>query len=435
MWGFETDPDYQADLDWADDFVRNEVEPVDMLIEHAWDVTDPLRNALIKPLQAVVQDHKLWACHLGPELGGPGYGQLKLALLNEVLGRSHSAPVVFGTQAPDSGNAEILAHFGTPELKERYLEPLLTGEIMSCYSMTEPRGGSDPTGFTTRAVPDGDQWVINGEKWFSSHARFSAFLIVMAVTDQDAKPHQRASMFVVPADTPGIEIVRNVGVWGHDESEGTHAYIRYHDVRIPKDHLLGERGAGFAVAQTRLGGGRIHHAMRTVGLVKASLEMMAERVVSRQTKGVRLADLQLVQEQLADSWIQLEQFRLLVLQTAWKIDKYNDYRKVIKDISAVKAAMPKVLLDVAGRAIQIHGSLGISKEMPFGKWVMESYHMGLADGATELHKMQVAKQLVRDIQPNPDLFPSGHLPRRLAAAEEKYATVLAGLEHGSGVQK
>src|SRR6185437_13431483 len=181
-----------------------------------------------RPLQDVVREHKLWGCHLGPELGGPGYGQLKLALLNEILGRSHSAPVVFGCQAPDSGNAEILAHYGTSELKERYLEPLIAGEVMSAYSMTEPRGGSDPTGFVTQAVPDGDDWVIDGEKWFSSHARFSEFLVVMAVTDPGAAPHARASMFIVPSDTPGIEIVRNVGVWGHDEAEGTHAYIRYH---------------------------------------------------------------------------------------------------------------------------------------------------------------------------------------------------------------
>jgi acyl-CoA dehydrogenase len=231
-------------------------------------------------------------------------------------------------------------------------------------------------------------------------------------------------MFVVPTETPGVEIVRNVGVWAHPEAEGTHAYVRYHGVRIPADHLLGERGQGFAVAQTRLGGGRIHHAMRTVGLVRAALEMMLERALSRETRGGRLADLQLVQELIADSWIQLEQFRLLVMQTAWKIDKYNDYRKVVLDISAVKAAMPKVLLDVAGRAIQVHGSLGVSTEMPFGQWVLESFHMGLADGATELHKIQVAKQLLRGRRANPDLFPSGHLPARAAAARAKYAAVL-----------
>ncbi|PWD41620.1 acyl-CoA dehydrogenase [Gordonia paraffinivorans] len=424
-WGFETDPDYQKDLDWVEEFVRDEVEPVDRVISHAWDVRDPKRNALIKPLQEQVRERKLWACHLGPELGGPGYGQLKLALLNEILGRTHSGPVVFGCQAPDSGNAEILAHYGTPELKQRYLEPLIENEIVSAYSMTEPQGGSDPTAFVTRAELDGDHWVINGEKWFSSHANFASFLIVMAVTDPDADRHHRSSMFVVPADTPGIEIVRNVGVAGHEAIGDTHAYVRYADVRIPADHILGERGQGFAVAQTRLGGGRIHHAMRTVGLVRESLNMMIERAVSRKSGKGTLADRQLVQEMLADSWIQLEQFRLLVLQTAWKIDRYKDYRKVIADISAVKAAMPKVLLDVAGRAVQLHGSLGISTEMPFGSWVMESFHMGLADGATEIHKVQLAKQLLKNATPAPGLFPTRHLPALEAEAEAKFADLFA----------
>ncbi|MEO9327851.1 acyl-CoA dehydrogenase family protein [Gordonia aurantiaca] len=424
-WGFETDPDYQKELDWVEEFVRTEVEPVDRVIDHAWDVRDPKRNALIKPLQAQVRERKLWACHLGPELGGPGYGQLKLALLNEILGRTHSGPVVFGCQAPDSGNAEILAHYGTPELKKRYLEPLIENEIVSAYSMTEPQGGSDPTAFVTRAELDGDHWVINGEKWFSSHANFASFLIVMAVTDPDADRHHRSSMFVVPADTPGVEIVRNVGVSGHEAIGDTHAYVRYTDVRIPADHILGERGQGFAVAQTRLGGGRIHHAMRTVGLVRESLDMMIERAVSRKSGGGTLADRQLVQEMLADSWIQLEQFRLLVLQTAWKIDRFKDYRKVIADISAVKAAMPKVLLDVAGRAVQLHGSLGISTEMPFGSWVMESFHMGLADGATEIHKVQLAKQLLKNATPAPGLFPTRHLPALEAEAEARFADLLA----------
>jgi acyl-CoA dehydrogenase len=428
VWGFETDEEYQKQLDWVDEFVRQEVEPVDHVIKHAWDVRDPVRNRLIKPLQQQVRDHGLWACHLGPELGGPGYGQLKLALLNEILGRSHSAPVVFGCQAPDSGNAEILAHYGTPELKERYLKPLLANEIVSCYSMTEPAGGSDPTAFVTRAELDGDEWVINGEKWFSSHASFASFYLTMAVTDPDAARHDRASMFVVPADTPGINIVRDVGVWGHDQAEGHHAYIRYEDVRIPRDHLLGELGRGFAVAQTRLGGGRIHHAMRTVGLVKASLDMMLERAVSRRSGTGTLADRQLVQELIADSWIQLQQFRLLVLQTAWKIDRYQDYRKVIVDISAVKAAMPKVLLDVVGRAIQLHGSLGISTEMPFGKWAMESYHLGLADGATELHKVAVARQLLKGAEPAPGLFPTAHLVAAREAARARFADELAEQE-------
>ena len=425
MWDFETDPAFQVELDWIDSFVRNEVEPVDRIVRHAWNVADPVRNRLIKPLQQQVQARGLWACHLGPNLGGPGYGQVKLALMNEILGRSHSAPVVFGCQAPDSGNGEILAHFGTDFLKETYLAPLLRNEIVSAYSMTEPAGGSDPTGFVCKAELDGDEWVINGEKWFSSHANFASFLIVMAVTEPDEDRHRRLSMFVVPANTPGVEIIRNVGVYGHREDEGTHSYIRYTNVRVPTDHMLGGRGDGFVVAQTRLGGGRIHHAMRTVGLVKEALAMMCERVLSRSTQGEVLARKQLVQAMIADSWIQLEQFRLLVLRTAWKIDRYNDYLKVRADISAVKAAMPAVLHDIASRALQLHGSLGISHEMPLAAMVIESFHMGLADGATEVHKVTLARQILKDHKGTTDLFPTRHLPRLTAEARERFAGVLA----------
>ena len=424
-WDFDTDPDYQELLDWADTFVREEVEPVDRVVRHAWDVSDPLRNALIKPLQDQVRGKGLWACHLGPELGGPGFGQLKLALLNEILGRTHSGPVVFGCHAPDSGNSEILAHYGTPELKERYLRPLLDNEIVSAYSMTEPQGGSDPTSFVTRAERDGDEWVINGEKWFSSHANFASFLIVVAVTDHEEAAHRRLSTFVVPIDTPGVEILRNVGIYGHDPDHGTHPYVRYTDVRIPADHILGGVGDGFAVAQTRLGGGRIHHAMRTVGLVRQALDMMCERALSRTTKGETLARKQLVQAMIADSWLQLEQLRLFVLRTAWRIDKEQDYQKVRADISGVKAVMPKVLHDVASNALQIHGSLGVTGEMPFASMVLESFHMGLADGPTEIHKTLVARQLLKQYQPAPDLFPSGHIPRLEGRARQRFADVLA----------
>jgi acyl-CoA dehydrogenase len=424
-WDFETDRDFQTKLDWAEEFVRNEVQPLDYLIEHGFDMADPLRQALIPPLQDRVRERGLWACHLGPELGGPGYGQLKLALLNEVLGRSPWAPIVFGCHAPDSGNAEILAHYGTAALKQRYLEPLLSNQVVSAFSMTEPRGGSDPTQFTCEARLDGHEWVINGEKWFTSHARFAAFLILLAVTDPDAEPHRRMSMFVVPSDTPGVTIVRNVGMAGFAESEGTHAYIRYENARIPTDHILGQRGDGFAVAQTRLGGGRIHHAMRTVGQVRYAFDMLCERALSRFTDGTQLARKQAVEHFVAESWIQIEQFRLLVLQTAWKIDKFNDYRKVRADISAVKAAMPAVLHDVAARALQIHGSLGASDEMPFGQMIMNSFQMGLVDGATEIHKSTLARQVLRRYEGTDELFPTQHLPRLREAARAKYADTLA----------
>jgi acyl-CoA dehydrogenase len=419
-WDFETDPEFQEKLDWVEEFVGAEVEPLDMVVEHAWNMADPLRQKLVPPLQAQVKERGLWAAHLGPHLGGAGYGQVKLALLNEILGRTHSGPIVFGCGAPDSGNTEILAHYGSEELKRRYLLPLIDNQIVSAFSMTEPQGGSDPTQFRTTAVLDGDSWVINGAKWFSSHANFAAFLVVLAVTDPDAAPHRRMSMFIVPADTPGVEIIRNVPLYGHGPSGATHSYIKYDGVRIPADHLLGERGGGFVVAQTRLGGGRIHHAMRTVGLVKNAFAMMCERALSRTTKGEPLANKQLIQELIADSWIEIEQFRLLVLRTAWRIDKYNDYLKVRADISAVKAAMPTVLRNVAGRALQIHGSLGVSDEMPFGSMVMESYQMGLVDGATEVHKTTVARQVLRNYAPTSDLFPTRHLPRLREQAQAKY---------------
>src|SRR3984885_14600049 len=360
-WDFETEPEFQQKLDWADAFVRENVEPLDLIWPHLafTPPTETIRK-VIDPLKQAVREQGLWATHLGPELGGQGHGAVRLCLLNEILGRSSWAPVIFGCQAPDTGNAEILAHYGTPEQKDRYLRPLLAGELFSCYSMTEPDGGSDPTRFTTRAVRDGGDWVLNGSKYFSSNARTAAFFIVMAVTNPDASPHERMSMFLVPAQTPGIEIVRDVGLGGEPLGQGAHALIRYRDVRVPVDALLGGENQAFAIAQTRLGGGRIHHAMRTIGLARKALDMMCERALSRETQGSRLADKQFVQGYIADSYAQLTQFRLFVLYTAWTIDKYKDYRKVRKDIATVKVVMPGVLHDIAQRALQVHGALGAS---------------------------------------------------------------------------
>ena len=423
-WDFETEPEFQRELDWMDDFVREEVEPLDLLFEHPYDKRDRRAMAVVRPLQQQVRERGLWACHLGPELGGLGYGQVKLGLMNEILGRSFWAPTIFGCQAPDSGNAEILAHYGSEEQKKRYLQPLLDGEISSCYSMTEPHAGADPTLFTTRAVRDGDDWVINGEKWFSSNARWASFLIVMAVTDPDVSPYEGMSMLIVPADTPGVEILRNVGIGNEPEGEGGHAHIRYENVRVSNDHMLGKPGSAFVIAQTRLGGGRIHHAMRTVGQLKRCFDMMCERALSRETRDGRLADYQLVQDKIADSYIEIEQFRLLVLRTAWLIDRHNDYRKTRKDIAAIKVAMPKVYHDVVQRAMQIHGALGISNEMPFSSMMVGAQVMAIADGPTEVHKVTIAKQVLRDHRAHPGLFPSAHLPTRRAAARERYASLL-----------
>jgi acyl-CoA dehydrogenase len=423
-WDFETDPSFQQDLDWISDFVHSEIEPLDHVIEHPYDLDDPVRSRLIPPLQKIVRERKLWACHLGSDLGGPGYGQVKLALMNEILGQARCAPITFGCQAPDSGNAEILAHYGTEEQKARFLHPLLENEIVSCFSMTEPQGGADPKVFTTTATEDGDEWVINGHKWFSSNARFASFFITMAVTDPDNPPYQKMSMFLVPAETPGINIIRNVALGYQRPEDGTHAYIHYDDVRVPKENMLGPRGGAFVVAQTRLGGGRIHHAMRTVGQVRRAFDMMCERAVSRFTQGEMLGRKQMVQDMIAQSWIDIESFRLLVLQTAWKIDRYKDYKRVRKDISAVKAAMPRVFHDVAARALQIHGSLGVSNEMPFAKMVIESFHMGLADGPTEVHKATLARLVLSETKPTGGVFPTGHLPTGRDEAIARFADLL-----------
>jgi acyl-CoA dehydrogenase len=431
-WDFETEPEYQAQLDWADAFVREEVEPLDLL----WDglqfvpPDDNLRR-VIDPLKEEVRKHGLWATHLGPELGGKGHGQLKLSLLNEILGRSSWAPIIFGCQAPDTGNAEILAHYGTAEQKARYLRPLLDGEIFSCYSMTEPHAGADPTMFETRAVKDGDEWVINGWKYFSSNAKTAEFLIVMAVTNPDVSPYQGMSMFLVPTNTPGVNIERNVGLWGEELNQGFHALIHYDNVRVPQDAVLGGEGQAFAIAQTRLGGGRIHHAMRTIGQAKRALDMMCERALSRKTQGTVLADKQFVQGYIADSYAQLMQFRLFVLYTAWSIDKYNDYRKVRKDIAAIKVLMPGVLSDIGQRTIQVHGALGVSNDLPLQNLLMGASILAIADGPTEVHKVTVARQVLRDYKPSDDIWPSQYLPKRIDAAKAKYAEYL---EHAVGNQ-
>jgi len=424
-WDFSTEPEFQAKLDWMDAFVREEVEPLDLLwgdrTFHPLD--DPLR-AIVDPLKQQVRDHKLWACHLGPELGGEGYGQLKLSLMNEILGRSRWAPIIFGCQAPDTGNAEIIAHYGTDEQKERYLRPLLDGEIFSSYSMTEPQGGSDPTRFTTRARKDGDEWVIDGWKFFSSNARTAAFLIVMAVTDPDVSAYQGMSMFLVPTDTPGVDIVRNVGLMGEHFGaghEGMHALIHYDEARVAADSLLGGEGQAFAIAQTRLGGGRIHHAMRTVGICQKALDMMCERALSRQTQGSLLAEKQSVQNYIADSYAQLMQFRLFVLHVAWEIDRYHDYRKVRHNIAAIKVLTPQVLHDIVQRSIQVHGALGVSNEMPLGGYWMQVPIMALVDGPSEVHRVTVARQVLKRYEAAPGAWPTEHLPAKLDAARKKFA--------------
>ena len=426
---FSVEPEFQTKLDWMDRFVAEEVEPLDLYFRDTvspFDRTNVTANALVRPLQRQAQEQDLWACHLGPELGGPGYGQVRLALMNEILGRSLWGQVVFGCQAPDSGNAEILAHYGTEEQRERYLKPLLAGEISSTYSMTEPQGGSDPNYFTCRAVRDGDEWVITGEKWFASNFRYSTFLIVMVITNPDVPVYRGSSMVLVPSDAEGLEVVTDVGLGSEPLGEGDHPHLRFNDVRVPAENLLGEEGSGFKIAQTRLGGGRVHHAMRSVGTAQRALDMMCERVLSRETKGSLIAEKQAIQHWIADSWVQIQQFRLQVLHCAWMIDTVGDYAKIRQHIAGVKVATPRVLIDVVYRAMHAHGSLGVSNLMPLAGMWMSGPIMGIADGPTEVHKDTIAKQVLKGYKPHDGLYPSMHLPTRIEAAR---AHIEARLEH------
>jgi len=404
MWSFQTEPEFQKELDWINEFVREEVMPLDLVIGSAANIHDPLFQKLVRPLQAQVKERGLWACHLGPELGGKGYGQLKLALMNEILGQSRFGPIVFGVQAPDTGNSEILAHYGTEDQKRKYLDPLLANEIMSAFAMTEPQGGADPLQIASTAVRDGDEWVINGEKWYISNAHYASFFIVMVETNPEAEnPYARQSMFIVPADTPGIEFIHDYGYLS--EHAPDHPHMRFNNVRVPADHLLGGEGEGFVVAQVRLGGGRLHHAMRSLAEATKCLNMTCERVRSRSTKGRPLWTFQSVQDKIADAWIQLRQFRLLILETAWLADQTHDWKATRMQVSAVKVLMPKVLNDIASMALHLHGSLGLSDEAPFSAHVMNSFMVGLADGSTEVHKGVVARDFLKTFEPCEEMFP------------------------------
>jgi acyl-CoA dehydrogenase len=426
MADFSIDPEFQEQLDWIREFVEENVEPLDLAFQGedtTYDKSGAFYAEAIRPLQQVVKDKGLWSCHLTPEYGGQGYGQVRLAYMNEILGRSQFAPTVFGTQAPDSGNAEIIAHYGTPEQKERYLQPLLDGHISSCYSMTEPQGGADPKVFRTRAVRDGDEWVIDGEKWFSSSLRYASFIVVMAVTDPDVPIYKGASMFLVPTDTPGLEVVRNVGVGEEPEGHGSHAYVRYDSVRVPSENLLGGEGQAFTIAQTRLGGGRLHHAMRTVGAVGRCLDMLCERALSRTTQGELLAKKQMTQEKVADAWIELLQFRLQVLHASWCVDQVGGHA-ARREIAAVKAVTPRVYRDAVLRTMQLHGALGVSNEMPLARMLTAAVTMGIADGPTEVHKITVAREVLKEHSPAPGDWPSEHLPERRAAARAEWSDLL-----------
>src|SRR5439155_17090527 len=291
-----------------------------------------LTPAQWKPVKTYRQDQVkaqgLWGAFLDPALGGPGFGQLKLALMSEIMGRCMISMTIFGTQAPDSGNMELLAHGANDEQRKKWLEPNLRGKISSCFSLTEPFvAGADPTPILTTAVRDGDEWVLNGHKWFATNGSVADIILVFAETDPEMRPHKHASIFVVEAGTPGMDIVRDIPTMSHPDvvfgQPGNHAEIVFRDCRVPNANLIGNPGDGFVLAQKRLGGGRIHHAMRWIGQGQRSLEIMCERAVSRESHGKLLAQHQMIQDYVAQSHTDLEAARLLTYRTAWKMDKHG----------------------------------------------------------------------------------------------------------------
>ena len=369
------------------DFMEEQVYPNESIFHEG----GAQAEELMKELQAKTKAMGMWAPHLPAEADGMGIGFLPYAYINEILGRSPFAPRAFGAQAPDSGNAEILHQFGTPEQKKRWLKPLVAGDIRSCFSMTEPEvSGADPTGLQTRAVRDGDEWVIDGHKWFTSGAIGASFAIVMCVSDPDAEPHSRMSQIIVPTDTPGFEIVRPIPVMG--ETRGAHCEIRYTDCRVPVTNTLGEPGDGFRIAQKRLGPGRIHHCMRWLGQSQRAFELMCQRALSRKAFGSTLAEKQTIQNWIADSAAEIQAARLLTMHAAHKVDQGTEARV---EISIIKFWGAKVLHDVIDRAIQVHGALGVSGDTPLESMYREARAARIYDGPDEVHRMVVARRILR----------------------------------------
>src|SRR6266487_3825479 len=370
-------------------FMEEHVYPNEVALERE----DDAAQDLIVELRARAKAEGLWAPHLPPEAGGTGRGFLAYAHLNEEIGRCVWGQLVFNCQAPDAGNGEILHLFGTEEQKERWLKPLVAGDIRSFFSMTEPEAsGSDPTDLRTTAQLDGDEWVVNGHKWFSSGAEGAAFGIVMAVTEPDADPRRRASQIIVPTGTTGVH-VEPVTTLGHrGRGWTTHCEVTYTDVRVPAENLLGECGAGFLIAQKRLGPGRIHHVMRWLGQMQRAFELMCKRALEREVSGGPLAEKQTVQNWIADSAAEIQACRLLTLDAAHKIDAGDEARV---EISVIKFYAARVLHDAIDRAIQVHGALGITNDSPLAGMYVQARAARIYDGPDEVHRMVVARQILK----------------------------------------
>jgi acyl-CoA dehydrogenase len=384
---FTIPPDLEDVRRRVADFVRDDVLPVEEKAE------EEKLDQVLEPLRERAREAGLWTPHLPPEWGGLGLGPLGMALVSQECGASYLASLAINAMAPDEGNMHLLLHAGTDAQKERYLRPLAAAEVRSCFAMTERDvSGSDPAGLRTRAVRDGDDWVLDGEKWFISGAAGAAFAIVVAVSEPDAENrYLRHSLFLVDADNPGWKVLREIPVMG-TEGPGGHCEVRLEGCRVSADAALGEPGQGLALAQARLGPARLAHAMRWIGVAQRALDMAAARALDRETFGQRLAEHQAVQWWLADSAIQLYGARLMVLHAAYKIENGMDFRQ---EVSFVKVFVSEALGDIVDRAVQIHGSLGYSGDTPLERFYRDARAARIYDGPSEVHRMVIARNLLK----------------------------------------
>jgi len=386
--------DLEARLAEIRRFVDGELVPLEpLLLSAQWSSLEAALNDKRQQVQAA----GWWAPNLPREAGGSGAGLVELGLISEELGRSPSAHYTFGCQAPDAGNAELLLLHGTEEQKQRYLEPLAAGRIRSCFCMTEPEyAGSNPVEMGTLAKRDGDDYVIDGHKWFATAADGADFAIVMAVTDPEAPPHARASMILVDCDHPGFRLERNIPVMGHaGAGYFSHGQVRLADCRVPESQRLGAEGAGFIMAQERLGPGRIHHCMRWLGICRRTIELMCDYALTRKLSAERrLADQQIVQAWIAESAAELEAARALVLKAAWTIEQLG-FKAARDQVSMIKFITANTLQRIVDRAVQVHGALGVTDDTVLSFWYREERAARIYDGPDEVHKMAVARRLLR----------------------------------------
>jgi acyl-CoA dehydrogenase len=392
---FQLSEKMEAALGLIDEFVSAELVPMETAF-----LTKNFRSLLpaIEKKREMVKQMGLWAPGQPQELGGMGLDLVDLGLVSEALGRTPLGHFVFGCHAPDAGNIEILHLYGSPEQKERYLKQLVAGSIRSCFSMTEVEmPGSNPVMMETTAVKDGDDYIINGQKWYTTAADGAKFAIVMAITDPEAPPHRRASMIIVPTDTPGFDLIRNIKIMGHaGEDYFSHAEILYHSCRVPQSNLLGPEGQGFVIAQERLGPGRIHHCMRWIGICNRAFDLMCERAVSRPiSPDENLADKDIVRAWIAECHADIQAARMLTLHTAWKIDQLG-WKEARQDISMIKFVVAGAMQKVVDRALQIHGGLGMTDDTILAFFFRHERAARIYDGPDEVQKLSLARRILSE---------------------------------------